>query len=291
MHSIAKRLYLLATFPHYLDEQHLTVLNIKQTGLDLRSGEPRDGSETFIHPFSTDRIHRILNERKPWVEHMLFYGPLDPKYDALGLIYTLYHYLWHTEDDSPCLIEATSWRVREMEGEEGEVLVRRNMDGADWVVWLLFDKMDGQTPHISCLLADENPIKDDQLSNAEVWCILATINHRARLKEYRNRIIPVTVISTSERKLRIVQGYVDGQDRLQVRKSPIIDFGGVHVYFDNGLVDEQNGLQLIELVLSWCLGDTVGCTHVSECECECQIASAHSDQEAGCSASSVHPVD
>ncbi|KAI0104625.1 hypothetical protein GGR51DRAFT_521572 [Nemania sp. FL0031] len=250
-------LRILVTLPDpHLTDEDLKRLNIKCTGLDLSTGKPTDGSEMFIRPLSTTRIHEALQRTKPWVDNPLYSGrwssPISNATDVLGC---LIRYLHHGEADRLDLMSETDWNTRHMEYSEGEQLFRsgkfRNIYGhhAEWAVETVLDKMDDSTPHVSCLLADNALLSDDQLSNAEIWCILAITNRRLRLPEYHShRIIPVTVISTSDRKLRIVQGYVDGREGcLRARKSPILDL-------------ENEDIQLIALVLSWCIGETVGDT-------------------------------
>ncbi|KAI8623450.1 hypothetical protein F5Y19DRAFT_458381 [Xylariaceae sp. FL1651] len=239
----------------YLTDQDLKKLNITCTDLDLSTGKPADGSEIFTRPFSTARIHEILERTKPWLRvKLLDEKDSMPMVAALEILSCLISYLVHDGDNesTPLIMEA-HWDKREMQYDEGERLYRSERHGTpygpEWRVEKVLDKMDGSTPHITCLLADNAPLRDNQLSNAEIWCILAITNRRLQLYEYHNhRIIPVTVISAADRQLRIVQGYVDGQHGyLRVRKSPIIDF-------------QQYDLQRMELVLSWCLGEPVGHT-------------------------------
>ncbi|KAI1122870.1 hypothetical protein F5Y10DRAFT_270624 [Nemania abortiva] len=238
----------------YLTDEDLKRLSIKCTGLDLSTGKPTDGSEMFIRPLSITRIHETLQRTRPWVDNPLYPDRWhSPAVDAMDILSCLSGYLHQGEDDGLDLISETDWNTRGMQYSEGEQLGRwgryRNGQRAEWEVTTVLDKMDDSTPHVSCLLADDALLRDDQLSNAEIWCILAVTNRRLQLPEYHNhRIIPVTVISASDKKLRIVQGYVDGREGcLQVRRSPILDF-------------EHENIQLIELVLSWCIGETVGDT-------------------------------
>ncbi|RYC54689.1 hypothetical protein CHU98_g11521 [Xylaria longipes] len=237
----------------YLTDQALERLMIKCSSLDLNTGKPSDSGEVFITPFPTARIHEILEQTKPWVEWEL---PSERSFtrmvSAMAILTCLVGYLYHDENDEKSLIDHTDWDTREMQFYKGERLYRSERNGTrhgpEWRVIKVLDKMDGRTPHISCLLADDAPLRDHQLSNAEIWCILAMTYRRIQLPQYRNHIIPATVISASDRKIRIVQGYVDGREGcLRVRKSPILDF-------------EQITPEQIELVLSWCIGETVGST-------------------------------
>lgn len=66
-----------------------------------------------------------------------------------------------------------------MDYDEGEILCRSQRYGnydPEWRMEKVLDKQDGSTPHVSCLLADNAPLRHDQLSNAEIWCILAITN-------------------------------------------------------------------------------------------------------------------
>ncbi|KAI1201414.1 hypothetical protein F5X97DRAFT_320491 [Nemania serpens] len=218
--------------PH-LTDQDLKDLRIICTDLDLNTGKPADGGEVFIRPSSTAQIHSILEQTKPWLR-----CSLSDEKDSMPECAAL--------EIHSCLIGALVMRY-----DEGERLyrfkVRGTDDWAEWRVELLIEKMDGSTPHISCLLADDALLRDDQLSHAEIWCIMV-ITLRRLLEYCNHRIIPVTVISAADRQLRIVQGYIDGRDGyFRVRKSPILDFS-------------RHDPAKMELVLSWCIGNAVGNT-------------------------------
>lgn len=238
----------------HLSDQDLKRLNIICTDLGLITGKPADGSETFIRPFSIARMREILEPAKPWLKYELLDEKDNmPMVAAMDILACLLGYLvYDGENGTTPLFMQAHWDSREMEYDEGEVLCRsrRFQDyRPEWRVVKVLDKDDGVTPHVSCLLADNAPFRDDQLSNAEIWCIIAVTNRRLQLSEYHNhRIIPVTVISAADRQLRIVQGYIDGRDGyLRVRKSPLLDF-------------EKPNIERLELVLSWCVGEPVGHT-------------------------------
>ncbi|KAI0529981.1 hypothetical protein GGR58DRAFT_273000 [Xylaria digitata] len=241
----------------YLTDKALERLNIQCTGLGLNTGMPSDGSEIFIRPFQTTKIHSILEEIQPWHEYQMTYDRSFGRYSsAQGILCCIYAWLTCTRRDPlPSLIRHTDWDVRQMEYDEGERLCRYprppSFRSPYWDVAEVLDKMDGLTPHVSCLLNDDAPLGDAQLSNAEVWCILAITYRRFRQREYRNhRFIPVTIISASDMQVRIVQGYVDAQgDCVRVRKSPILDFE-----------DFEQARKHMEVILSWCIGETVGDT-------------------------------
>ncbi|KAI1825293.1 hypothetical protein F4861DRAFT_502315 [Xylaria intraflava] len=69
-----------------------------------------------------------------------------------------------------------------MEYDVGEQLGRVGQNGAHWIVSLLLEKEDNRTPHISCLLADNSLINDNQLSNAGIWCILEITRYRLQTR-------------------------------------------------------------------------------------------------------------
>ncbi|KAI1125931.1 hypothetical protein F5Y10DRAFT_245934 [Nemania abortiva] len=238
----------------YLTEKTLERLNIKCTQLDLSTGAPSDGSEIFIRPFPTARIHEILARTEPWHECKLLEKGFTRQSTAALILNCLVEWLTHNKGGTEKrLINYTDWHTRSMQYSEGERLYEseiRDGRGPDWSVEKVLDKMDGLTPHVSCLLADTAPLRDAQLSRAEMWCILRITYRRMKLREYRkHRIIPVTVISAADRRVRIVQGYFDSEEGcVRVRKSPILDF-------DQGDVGQK-----IILLLSWCIGDTVGHT-------------------------------
>ncbi|KAI1170216.1 hypothetical protein F4777DRAFT_584139 [Nemania sp. FL0916] len=240
----------------YLTDQDLKDVCITCTDLDLETGKPADGSETFIRPMPAARIHSIIKKTKPWLGCPLLEKDEDewPEYAAMHVHYCLKHAVHAAIVESrPIDDMAVYWEMRCMRYDEGERLDRHELVGtayeAAWSVHQLFEKMDPSTPHISCLLRDGALLQDDKLSHAEIMCILIITLRRWRDRIYNHhRIIPVTVVSAADRQLRIVQGYVDDQDgHLHVRKSPMLDFSRF----------EQDK---VELVVSWCVGDAVGDT-------------------------------
>ncbi|KAF2969048.1 hypothetical protein GQX73_g4472 [Xylaria multiplex] len=250
----------------YLSDRALKRLNIQCTGLDLNTGMPSDGSETLIRPFPMAKIHSIFKERQPWNKYKIIHDHiLGPDDGAQGVLYSIYGHLNSGDfdddfdfgdcDPPPTLIQHTDWQLRDMEWDEGERLLRRPVGLASlprWTVMDVLDKIDGVTPHVSCLLMDRAPLRDAQLSSAEICCILAVTFRRFRQREYRNhRFIPVTIVSAAGCRVRIVQGYVDPQeDGMRVRKSPILDLHD----------DVEQNQKQIELLTSWCIGETVGDT-------------------------------
>ncbi|KAI1824097.1 hypothetical protein F4861DRAFT_507806 [Xylaria intraflava] len=256
---------------NHLTDRDLKTLNLTCTNLDLSTGEPADGSGKFISPFPIEQVRELLAQKRPWVQYKLFPKRFnDPRADAMGILDALVGFLRFSEDGGLGLIRETEWKIRPMQYEDGEILTRYEywpgqpgQPGPYWNVTWVLDKIDYSTPHASCLLADNALLRDDQLSNAEIWCILGITYYRLQHQWnfYNGQTIPVTVISCSDKMLRVVQGYVDGQGCIRVRKSPILNFEGMGIYSKNGkIVDVQNGLGQMELVLSWCMGATVGCT-------------------------------
>ncbi|KAI0475090.1 hypothetical protein GGR56DRAFT_644531 [Xylariaceae sp. FL0804] len=237
--------------PQTLTKQHLKDMGVTLTSLDLNTGKPGDGGPTFIRPFPASRILQVIQQTKPWTVYSMAHEKTDLRlYTAVEVLDTLSGYLHHVAPGEPRLIKATGWKQRGT--ESGYEWLNRGdrchgIDPANWRVPWLLDKMDGKTPHISCLLANAEPLNQDRLSNAELWCILNLSVARLRRRAYWNqKFIPVTVISSSDRDVRIVQGYVDGEaSRVHVRKSNI-------------LVLEGDDVPKLAVILSWCMGTPVG---------------------------------
>ncbi|KAH9890296.1 hypothetical protein F4778DRAFT_753254 [Xylariomycetidae sp. FL2044] len=237
--------------PQTLTQQHLEAMGVTLASLDLNTGKPDDGGPIFIRPFSVSRILQVIQQRKPWTVYSIAHEKSDLRLTtAVEVLNVLSGYLHHVgRPDERRLIQETDWKQRGT--ESGYEWLNRTdrfhgIDRADWRVPCLLDKMDGKTPHISCLLANEEPLHQDRLSNAELWCILNLSVARLRRRAYWNqRFIPVTVISSSDRNVRIVQGYVDGEARR------------VHIRMSKILVLEGNDLPKLAVILSWCMGDPV----------------------------------
>ncbi|KAI0114063.1 hypothetical protein GGR51DRAFT_476807 [Nemania sp. FL0031] len=256
MLDIAKHVYfgLVKRRSAYLTDKGLKQLNIKCTGLDLSTGKPSDGSDIFIRPFSISRIREIMAPTpNPEVEELSEPYTFSRWHAAFAIAHRLIDCLTCYRERDPPLICHTDWQTRGVQHAKGERLERRERidnRGPDWRVDDVLDKMDGLTPHVSCVLIDHAPLRDTQLSNSEIWCIVAITYRRMQLPEYRNhRIIPVTVISVGDRQVRIVQGYIDTEEGcVRARKSPVFDF------------NRDDPMQVMEILLSWCMGETVGNT-------------------------------
>ncbi|KAH9884035.1 hypothetical protein F4778DRAFT_580960 [Xylariomycetidae sp. FL2044] len=239
----------------HLTIQQLEHFRINCSTLDLSSGKSSDNGPAFIRPLPIPRIRQVLELTRPWARRELSTkeGTTYPLAAALEISSYLGGYLLDSEDRESALIDSTSWKERGMDWDGNEWLShRKGLNGPnpiEWYVEHVIEKMDGITPHLACVLVDRAPMIDKQLSHAEVWCILNCTSARLLRPEYRNqKIVPVTVISAAGRKVRVVQGYVDGQEsRVQVRKSKKLNF-------------EQEDRQNTELILSWLIGDPIGNT-------------------------------
>lgn len=145
-----------------------------------------------------------------------------------------------------------------------------NKNQTPWRVHGLVDKCDPSIPHITCLLANEAPLKDNILSTAELWVILLLTFARLAREEYKHhQTVPVshalfrgftsivlanknkvTVISTAGTRLRIAQGNIDSEQCVRVRMTPILDFEqGVAKTFDE-----------IMGIMGWIVGEPIGKT-------------------------------
>ncbi|KAI2611843.1 hypothetical protein GGR54DRAFT_341534 [Hypoxylon sp. NC1633] len=103
-----------------------------------------------------------------------------------------------------------------------------------------------------CFLADKAALKEMVLSRSELWVILSITAGRFMREGYQHhRLIPVTIVSSSGRQLRITQGCVDGMaNHVTVRMTQILDFTA-------GEVAKRDDLLR---TLCWIVGEPIGIT-------------------------------
>lgn len=73
-----------------------------------------------------------------------------------------------------------------------ETLVNKEGD-AYWQNTLLLDQCRSDVPHMTCLVADQAEMRDDNLLTSELWCALGLMAGRLRISPYyKHGIVPVS---------------------------------------------------------------------------------------------------
>ncbi|KAI0154856.1 hypothetical protein GGR57DRAFT_502051 [Xylariaceae sp. FL1272] len=82
-------------------------------------------------------------------------------------------------------------------------------------------------PHVKTFLAAAHPLCEDGLMFSELWTIVQLGTYRfARRESAKFRHIAVTLISGSGRNFRVIQGWIDGENKVvNIRKTGIIHLG------------------------------------------------------------------
>ncbi|KAI0098802.1 hypothetical protein GGR51DRAFT_537488 [Nemania sp. FL0031] len=132
------------------------------------------------------------------------------------------------ERNSPYLLQKSVWTIREPESFEAPLLgcFRYNINRLFLVTYMLHVR-DRSSSHVTCILIEDAPLQEDVLMFSEVWAILSVAGfYFNRPENIEYKIIPVTVVSISRRKVRIVQGYADGEKGIiNIRKTRLVDLG------------------------------------------------------------------
>ncbi|KAM4054988.1 hypothetical protein HRG_005802 [Hirsutella rhossiliensis] len=226
---------LSSKYEPYVSDERLRGMNITMSDLDFVSGKPGNGGEQFIEPIPAVTVNQWLNETKPWTIRRDFH--VQPEFaDNPQNSYRALNSLSRGEAD---------WQVK--------CILRHNATPHEPHVLTVLDP-DLDKPHTICFLADNALLRDDRLSSSEViTVVLLSVLLRAEPKHNprNHRISPVTIVSASNRSVRIVQGFADIETRaVEIRKSPIVHFDqGVWANWDQWVI-----------VLGWLMGNPIGNT-------------------------------
>ncbi|KAI3340078.1 hypothetical protein F4824DRAFT_454008 [Ustulina deusta] len=131
---------------------------------------------------------------------------------------------------APCndtrLSDRLGWHGRLPDDFEKPKLWYYPKGDASFMTEFLLEPKDGSLPHFNCALTENHLHKEDSLLFSEVWCIVMLTLLALRLpKNEKHNIVPITIVSFCDWQYRIVQGYVDGKNRvIKVWKSRIVRF-------------------------------------------------------------------
>ncbi|KAI0483973.1 hypothetical protein GGR56DRAFT_2178 [Xylariaceae sp. FL0804] len=242
-----------------LTAQHLGDLGITWitcSALDITTGEPADGGQVFIRPLPLSEMRAIDDQHQ-----LRQYDHLSSFHDdSMSNHPKMY---WHESRFVNMFFEALLTKSGEVEPQEllasypwtirlpdPDTQLYRLDRKDQWLVLSKIEVLRGCRPHLICFLAQLHPLMDNALSLAEVWSFLALTIHRYydRGGLFRpHRRIPVTLISSCARQVRIVQGWVDGsQGTINLRKTPILNLESSETHWAECLQ-----------ILSWFMGDPV----------------------------------
>ncbi|KAH9885068.1 hypothetical protein F4778DRAFT_521046 [Xylariomycetidae sp. FL2044] len=241
----------------YLTDEDLAQLNVRVSPLDITTGRVAgsDGGDQFIRPRSLHLIEQALTAIKPWRTEPQRGLQLDMGLPNHWKARYLSDYLNLLIDECPpgksSLMDQTGWEHE----ESGSTYALVRIDyktGVNFTVENLYGPSDPSVPHLTAILIDDAALRDGVVSAAEFWCIMYLTFRRYFTKEYmHHKIIPITLVSASEYKARIAQGFVDLQARrVNVRLSKIFDL----------TEGESKNWTEVKTILSWMLGDPVGRT-------------------------------
>jgi len=260
----------------YVSPPMLKEFNVKTMPLDFRTGNLPDQVQAFIRPLSPQTIAQMLHRsgsltlRRDFVKKN---GPdlrLDDDYVEATFFWDLIE--THLKrrgrrDDLPVIPYSSRWRLF---SNESKYLTRLSRDYANWQVKAILrycidtpDKgpsaprtLDPAKPHTICFLADEAPLTQGQVSTSElntvVW--LAGLNYLDSIYS-QHSVVPITVVSASGRRVRVVQGNVNFRKcTVGLRISEIVEF-------EKGVTDDRGHINEKYLtLLGWLIGDPVGNT-------------------------------
>ncbi|KAI0902673.1 hypothetical protein F4823DRAFT_621184 [Ustulina deusta] len=210
------------TSVRYIRPSDIAALEINCGQLDFNSAESTIG-KPFLQLMSVENMDKLAREHGfDRVE-----GLDDPERTsnfrvATDVAAALDEYLRQRHDDVN-VYERSLWNRRAFDTYESPRLTNFQK-GSMWRVDRILEPKNGSLPHVNCFLCDNQNLEEDALLFSEVWCILLfTVSILRQPKYEKHETVPVTVVSASRRKVRIVQGYVDGRSGIvNISKTPII---------------------------------------------------------------------
>ncbi|KAI1488795.1 hypothetical protein F5X96DRAFT_643586 [Biscogniauxia mediterranea] len=237
----------------YLDSDDLARLKVQCTEIDFDSGTPKDEGFKVLKPKSFNEMSDIAQAKKLFDESAIPVFGDTTNWHTANYLAQLYMGVLDTtpqedrstvNDPDPSnqsLLQLSPWEV--LEG----VRCQNMHPEIHWQVSFSLQRSGNSGPDIMCFLANEHPLKDDQLLLSEFSCIMRMSMlrlHKGRSHNYR--IVPVTVVSVSDKYVRIVQGYGDSSKGcIVVRKSRIISLE------ENGKLNSEGFIR----IACWLLGD------------------------------------
>ncbi|KAI1355353.1 hypothetical protein F5Y01DRAFT_270154 [Xylaria sp. FL0043] len=161
-------------------------------------------------------------------------------------------------DNKSFLVQKSVWEDYRPDNYEGPKLHNMNGDGdVMWIVpWFLQSK-GSASPHVNCILIQQQRLEQDTLLLSEVWCILMlSLLIARRLPAHLNyRTVPVTMVSASSRYIRIVQGWVDSEaGKIRINKSLIVSLG------TSESMSDKTVWAVVSDILRWLLAEPTGKT-------------------------------
>ncbi|KAI0203429.1 hypothetical protein F4808DRAFT_458190 [Astrocystis sublimbata] len=155
---------------------------------------------------------------------------------------------------SPVLLDDFIWEVGEFPPDQSRIINYSNYEknchwNVDFALWV----RDCSRPHIQYALSQSDSLEDGKVTLGEVWTLLTVTGCFFDRPEYaRFDFIPVTIVSVSGMKARIVQGYADAKTRrITLRTIPVIDFGPGHER-------ERTYWTKFQTLLRWLLAEPLG---------------------------------
>ncbi|KAI1260366.1 hypothetical protein F5Y18DRAFT_256314 [Xylariaceae sp. FL1019] len=155
-------------------------------------------------------------------------------------------------------LKAAKWRIRRFTDEENKV-------ASSWVVWpgpaelrwegddVLEDSAETH-PHVKIFLELKIPLHEAGFTFGEVWVFVAFAYAHFRLpRNDKFKNMPITIVSTSGRDFRIVQGWADSEKKVvNVRKTEIIHLG-------DGEAPEKDPVQYAKILtlMRWVISEPI----------------------------------
>ncbi|KAI5927225.1 hypothetical protein F4810DRAFT_706601 [Camillea tinctor] len=218
----------------YLDLNDLALLKVQCTEIDFDSGTLKDEGYKSAIPALGEYICSNWHTARFLGDFYLGWLEPIPEEDMSTVN--------DPDPSNQSLLQLSPWEV--LKGVHCQNLDSR---GIYWRTVFCLKHYGNSGPHFMCFLANEHPLKGDQLLLSEIFCIIRmTLFNMKKGESHNYQIAPVTVVSVSGQHVRIVQGYGDSsKDCIVVRKSRIISL------HEN---DELNSEGFIRIAC-WLLGD------------------------------------
>ncbi|VUC37143.1 unnamed protein product [Clonostachys rosea] len=246
----------------FISQDLLCKYEIEVYDLDFVTGRPSHGGRQVLIPTAAYKIEKCLQLTKPWegggglVDFTKRSWKSD--IDEPQHLYTIIKRYLSTpglEDETqPSLLSMTPWKpfvnkygpLRQFErGWEAHDIWRYTMKNEENE-----DIGDPSVSHMTCFVGSAPHLVEGEVSIGEMTTIVSLpMIYASHYKDLPHRPVGVTLISSSWRSFRIVQGIVDiDQSHIEIRMTPIMSF-------EEGV--KKNWFDFLTL-LGWIISTPVG---------------------------------
>ncbi|KAH6888479.1 hypothetical protein B0T10DRAFT_548938 [Thelonectria olida] len=250
-------------------------LNFYTGAVGRKMGSGSSQSEQYIRPISRNQMLEWLNANEPWKVD----GQRDiwvpskastAQHEANFLWNLIKTHLTSDRDGGPGLLFTQTPWLDIPEKRSIRFLERLDQGILDWQVKNVYQQafkaptanmfvnrsFNPEKPHVMTFLADSAPLQKDKISTSEMTALVyLTTNSSIQALYRQHRFYPATIVSASDRRVRVIQCVLDAERSMfEIRQTPIIDF-------EDGVWENSKNLkESYVALLGWLSSEAVGRT-------------------------------